>query len=664
MATNDKINRRELTISLGINALLLACTDASSATIDAQGDVAKIGPFEKSNRGSTFPSDANLINVHSFGARGDGINDDSDAILRAIGTLPAYGKDLPYLINIIYFPSGTYCVSDTILRRSPEGFFLPNLVIIGEDRATTIIKLSDRTPGFNDTSNPKAVIYTSSGLAFLKDPRDGGREYLNLGEGNEAFGNTVENITVDVGSGNPGAIGIDFLANNVGAVRNVTIKTRDRGWVGLSMARRWPGPALISNVTIFGFDIGIDTAYSNYSLTLNKVQIEGSKQYGIHNKSNVISFSDLKIMVQEGYGLANVAPDGLIVGIGGVISGKGKAPLLNNGAANLKDVIARNFEDTDGFTANGILDGVFQAEKRLSEPKWHLPVRSPPEPAPVAIDEWVNIRSFGVKPDVDSTAGFAAALKSEARVIYIPSGQYFVSQPFVVSDNIERIEGMFSIINVGNDRHPIEGIPSALFRTSATRKKPLFLNRLIVERRGSIAVIVDHQSASTLVLSDVIGLLGVGLLYRRKEGGPVFANNTTAGHTDIFGPAGVWFRQFNAEGRTVRLSNDGAPLWILGAKSEQTNTLIQNKNGADTEVVGAFIARIFPTLPQMPAFQNFNGRLVLSYAEDVYRPDAAYRVHLDSLVGDKRTIVSSEDLPRRGKWARMAPILSTDDLPR
>ncbi len=612
-----------------------------------------------------FPPDSGLFNVRQFGAVGDGVADDTDAILRAISKLPAYVKELPYLTRIIYFPAGIYRVSDTILRKDADGAFQPDLILIGENRTTTTIKLINGAPGFDNPAHPKAVIYTSSGLRFMKNPSDGGRDYVNRGEGNEAFGNTVENLSIDVGTGNPGAIGIDFLANNVGAVRNVAIRAPSRAAVGLSMVRRWPGPALIDDVTIEGFDIGIDVAHSNYSMTLDHVRIEGTKQYGIRNNSNVVSFNDLQIIAEGGYGLANIAPDGLVVGISGVIAGQGTGALLNSGAINFKNVISKNFKGSDGNTTDVKLDGVFQGGKKVSNPPWKLKILSPPKAEPVPVEEWVSVQKFGAVADrgADSTAAFQAAFNSAARVIYIPTGQYAVSKPFVVADNIERIEGMFSVINIGNDPHPVAGIPSALFRTGSTRNKPLFIRRLTIERRGNMAAVVDHAASAPLIMSDIVALLGAGLLHRRATGGPVFADNTSAGHTQVFGGAGLWFRQLNAEGPTIRISNDGAPLWILGAKTEQTNTLIQSTNGANTEVVGGFIYRVFGGPTQMPAFVNKDGRLAVSYAEESFRPDAIYTVHLDSSIGGKETVIRADDLPRRGQYARMAASLSTDDLP-
>jgi hypothetical protein len=612
-----------------------------------------------------LPLDSGTINVRVFGAIGDGVADDTKAILRSIAQVDGYSKEHPYQTRIIYFPSGTYRVSDTILRKTPDGLFEPNLILIGESRANTVIRLSDRTLGYGDPAYPKAVIYTSSGLKYTQDPHDGGRDYLGKGEGNEAFGNTVENLTIDVGFGNPGAIGIDFLANNAGAVRNVTITTAGEASVGLSMVRRWPGPALVSDVSIVGFDIGIDIAWTELSMTFDKVRIEGSRLYGMRNTSNIVSFSDLLITTKGGYGLANLSSDGLMVGIGARISGRGYAPLLNSGTVNFKDVSAKEFTTDKSAPVNDHLDGVFQSsQKILSQAKWQLPVLSPPEPEPesaAGTGEWTNVEKFGAVASarVDSTAAFISAFKSDARVIYIPTGQYLVSGPIIVGDNIERIEGMFSTISTGVNRQAMD-VDYALFRSSPTRRKPLFIRRLIVEKYGNMSVIIDHYSKAELIMSDIIGLNGARLLYRPEQGGRVFADNTAAGLIEVSGGAGVWLRQLNTEGRGLRIVNHGTPLWILGVKAEQTNTLVQNVAGADTEIVGGLVYRVFGNDEQMPLFVNVNGRLAASYAEEAFRPDAIYSVHLDSRIDDKHTFVRAEDLPRRGRFARMVPSLATD----
>ena len=62
-----------------------------------------------------------LLNVRDFGAKGDGKTDDTAAIQAAIDVLAsdgvARGQERP---GILVFPSGTYCVSQT-LNTSSQG---------------------------------------------------------------------------------------------------------------------------------------------------------------------------------------------------------------------------------------------------------------------------------------------------------------------------------------------------------------------------------------------------------------------------------------------------------------------------------------------------------------------------------------------------------------
>ena len=72
-----------------------------------------------------FPADSGIINVRLMGAVGDGVTDDTSSVRRAIALLPRYDKNHPYNSRIIYFPAGTYLVSDTIYRKSSDGFYEP-----------------------------------------------------------------------------------------------------------------------------------------------------------------------------------------------------------------------------------------------------------------------------------------------------------------------------------------------------------------------------------------------------------------------------------------------------------------------------------------------------------------------------------------------------------
>ena len=130
--------------------------------------------------------------------------------------------------KIIYFPKGTYLVSDT-LSYSMEEFrnFLSSLRhlemnaqlrFMGENMDETVIKLKDNCKGFEHGQDRPVI-------CFLQG------EASNI-----AMTNMLENITINVGKGNPGATGVRYFANNTGAVRNVRIISEDfRGNTGFSV---------------------------------------------------------------------------------------------------------------------------------------------------------------------------------------------------------------------------------------------------------------------------------------------------------------------------------------------------------------------------------------------------------------------------------------------
>lgn len=603
-----------------------------------------------------MPGDANVLNVRDFGAKGDGATDDTAAVQTAIDRLPAFNPQHPWQTKIIYFPNGTYRVSSTLARRDPEGHYLPCLVIIGESQAKTVIRLVDAAPGFQEVEHPKSVIYTSSGL-LGRDPRAGGKDYIGLGEGNDAYLNTIENITVEVGKGNPGAIGIDYLANNIGTIRDVTVRSVERAHTGLLMTRKWIGPALMQRVTISGFDVGIDVSNTEYSVTLDRVTIRKCSRFGLRNASNSIAFANLNIDAAGGVAVANLDQQALMTGISATISGRGSAAIENSGSANFKDINVSRFHP-DGGAEQRDWSGVFTADKRIGDAKWEIPVRSMAIPDEATASGWANVQAFGAIPDssVDSTSAIAAAFRSGAKTIYFPTGQYRITNTIAVPPSVEKIEGLFSTVFATRAARGIYPV----FLTEE-RTLPLALRRLIVEGRSGGYVILEQRAQPPVIVQDVVAF-GIGFLNRLPEGGSVFADNISGGgRNKIAGPAAVWFRQLNAEAGNTIIENSGASLWILGAKTEQTPTLIEGRDGSRNEVVGGLVYRVKPEPTEQPLFVIKDSKLIASYAEEAFAPNAVYTIHLKANIANRDSLIRATDLAPRGKFARVVPQLAVGD---
>jgi hypothetical protein len=114
-----------------------------------------------------FPADAGFVNVKDppYNARGDGVTDDTAAIKAAL----KFAVDrswVPAQKPFVYFPSGTYLVSETLESRfGTNGYscgWRNDMSLLGQDETNTIIRLRDQAPGFGNLALPQPVFRTGS----------------------------------------------------------------------------------------------------------------------------------------------------------------------------------------------------------------------------------------------------------------------------------------------------------------------------------------------------------------------------------------------------------------------------------------------------------------------------------------------------------------------
>ena len=187
-------NYRVLAISTGavLSVCLILASTIQKQTLFHSQAIAPLSPYsatmalsaaEVTTENIVFPSDAGVINVKDapYNAKGDGVTDDTAAIEQALGAYPNKNK-------IIYLPNGTYLVSDQLQWAAGSGGQSQKRTILqGQNTGKTVIKLKNSAPGFTNPLFPKAVIWTGKAPA-------------------QRFRNAIRNLTVDTGTGNPGAI--------------------------------------------------------------------------------------------------------------------------------------------------------------------------------------------------------------------------------------------------------------------------------------------------------------------------------------------------------------------------------------------------------------------------------------------------------------------------
>jgi len=616
-----------------------------------------------------FPSDSSIVNVRDYGAKGDGKADDTQAIRAALEAARVDQGKAWWPSRMVYFPAGIYRVSDTIAKRDEQGRYLASMALFGESVDSVHIKLDDNAPGFGDPKQGKPVFYTSS-MLLGGAPGAGGKDYLGKGEGNDAYGNYIDGMTIDVGRGNPGATAIDFLASNSGAIRHVrVVAAAGSGRIGISMDRKWPGPLLLMDVRVEGFAVGISVSQREYGVTFEDVSLSGQTDIALRNDGNSLAMRNIRIETAA-VAIQNKAADGLIAIDRLAIALQAPTALWidNRGYLTVKGVtVSASGErakplDRNMVTPGSTADGAYFGALRLADfdAGWRLPARSAPAPWAPAAARWANVGKYGAKPDSDEDAapGIQAAMSSGAEAIYFPTGRYKLGKQIDVPAKVRRIAGMFAVMSGLGNRPETIGADSGMFRVEEAGE-PLTIERLAFDNpNGSSRLAVDHDGPRTVVLRDII-TSGVMTVKRGPAGGPLFLENTCCGPIRIAASKqGVWSRQFNTEGKGVRITNEGAPLSILGLKVEQNATVVENQAGAETDVIGGLLYLVRPPDTQRPAFTNAAGaRLSATYAESAYLDAAVYNQHIAYVSKGQPAAVSAEALPSRGR-ARIVPGVS------
>jgi lysophospholipase L1-like esterase len=624
----------------------------------------------------SFPSDAGIVNVKDYGAAGDGVTDDTAAINRAIAdstpgiTTGFYAGQA----KIVYFPNGTYIISAPLVKNDSSGNPTYGMVLIGESRTTTTLRLATAAPGFGDPSNPLGMIYPTSDAAVGWSPGNG--------NGNAAYQNTIQDMTIDIGTGNPGAIGIDYLANNLGAIRNVTVHAPSgtAGVTGIRMTRPVMGPALLEGVLVSGFPIGLDIGNLHYSLTLDFVTLRGQTVAAIRNTGNQIAANALTTKT-AGPAIVNATADGEIV-----LTGSS----LNRGASNTGSLIAnqgtivfRNRNTVDGYQSftgsdlpgdvvNGLLTPAGFSNGAGGNFNTITPILNPPSAISEPASAWVSVAAFGATPSADFTdlqdhtaaiqdasAGVQAAMNSGAATIYFPHGVYYLARPVTIPPTVQRIVGMDSTI------HPMQDWnwrTEGMLRIVADASRPLVIEHFRFDDSNDGGQLALEQSSSRTVVLRDLSFAGAPPLTRTSSGGPLFLEDITGSSPmTIAGKAAFQARQFDLENCQTCVFVDQATTVILGFKEEGDVTEVAASNGAQVDMLGGLAYMVHhDTDAATPLFlADGSSRINASFAETTNGSCCTIADYLSVEADGQVSLTPANNFPSRSDQGHVVGMLWT-----
>jgi hypothetical protein len=535
-----------------------------------------------------FPPCGAVVDVTRppYNAKGDGKTDDTDALQRAL-------RDTMGQHKIIYLPNGTYLVSKTIRWSKQDsrgedawGFNY----IQGQSAAKTILRLKDGT--VTDASEPKSIMWCGGfGSA-------------------DWFHNYIQNVTFDVGRGNPGAIGLQFYSNNTGALRRVRIISQDgQGAVGLDLASDMNGPLLARNILVQGFAMGIRCGYTVNSQTFEHVSLIGQSQCALRNDGQNISVRSLHT---EGTAPAVQTKGGLMVLLGANLVGQGAAknvPAISaQGRFYARDLATSGYREA--IVCRG--DNPGAAGPNVAEFVSHRPTSPFPSPARslgLPVEEtpevpWDDLRTWAVVEAPpgggDAAPAIQKAVDSGATTVFIAAHEKIeIRSPITIRGKVRRIFGC------GGE--PDYGARSRPDFIVADGEAPV----VAFEHFGNIngGVVIDTNR--TVVFRSVTAPLTV------KHGGKMFFEDFGSYHLRVQPGQHVWARQLNVENQGTHVANNGGVLWILGYKTERGGTLLDTRGGGWSELLGNF--SYTTTAGNLaPMFVNVDSSVFAMFAEVCY----------------------------------------------
>ncbi len=407
------------------------------------------------------------LTQQEFPVHGDGVGDDSPAVQQAIDKVAATTR-----AGVLFVPEGTYRLGKTV-------YVWPGVRLIGYGATRPVFVLGANTPGFQEGTDKYMLFFSGGRRSRGQDepPRDGGAG---------TFYSAMSNIDIEIGPGNPAAVGIRFhvaqhcylahvdfrLGTAKAGLEDIGNEVEDLhfhgGRHGIITGRSAPGWPILA----------IDCTFEGQSVAAISDEQAGLALVRVHFKNVPTAVSMVPGQPDELW-LSDARLEN-ITGPAFVISNEHNARTQ----VNLENLACRAVPILAGFResgktvsgpgpmytverfSHGLHIGDLGATRQIKTALAARRVNAMPAAAPSDIpdlparDTWVNVRTLGVAGDgrTDDTAALKKAIAAH-RTLYFPMGWYHLSDTLVLKPDTVLIglNPSMTIINLPDDTPAFQG---------------------------------------------------------------------------------------------------------------------------------------------------------------------------------------------------------------